>query len=152
MNPTLQRAVTSFYNLVYEAQAFATTMARIDTAETEHYAGRIEGLNWVLDRCQELEDMDTNLTPTTLQRVLSEVKSDLDHELSVQRREKGRRADGRLQLPAPGARGADPSGRCRADGRGADADRCSAGCRRGRRGAGHHVRRAAGLGLVHAGS
>jgi hypothetical protein len=42
-----------------------------------------------------LEDMDTNLTPTTLQRVLSEVKSDLDHELSVQRREKGRRADGR---------------------------------------------------------
>ena len=92
MNPTLQRAVTSFYNLVYEAQTFATTMARIDTAETEHYAGRIEGLNWVLDRCQELEDMDTNLTPTTLQRVLSEVKSDLDHELSVQRREKGRRA------------------------------------------------------------
>ena len=48
MNPTLQRAVTSFYNLVYEAQTFATTMARIDTAEQEHYAGRIEGLNWVL--------------------------------------------------------------------------------------------------------
>ena len=48
MNPTLQRAVTSFYNLVYEAQTFATTMSRIDTAEQEHYAGRIEGLNWVL--------------------------------------------------------------------------------------------------------
>ena len=30
-----------------------------------------------------------------VQRVLTEVKSDLDHELSVQRREKGRRADGR---------------------------------------------------------
>ncbi|HJT21463.1 conserved protein of unknown function [Nitrospira japonica] len=95
MNPTLQRAVTSFYNLVYEAQTFATAMARIDTAEQEHYAGRIEGLNWVLDRCQELEDMDANLTPSSLQRVLTEVKSDLDHELSVQRREKGRRADGR---------------------------------------------------------
>ena len=50
MNPTLQRAVTSFYNLVYEAQTFATTMSRIDTGEQEHYAGRIEGLNWVLDR------------------------------------------------------------------------------------------------------
>ena len=95
MNPTLQRAVTSFYNMVYEAQAFATTMSRLDTADQEHYAGRIEGLNWVLDRCQELEDMDTNLTPPSLQRVLSDVKSDLEHELSVQRREKGRRADGR---------------------------------------------------------
>lgn len=95
MNSSLQRAVTSFYNLIYEAQTFATAMARIDTAEQEHYAGRIEGLNWVLDRCQELEDMDTNLTPSSLQRVLGEVKSDLDHELSVQRREKGRRADGR---------------------------------------------------------
>ena len=95
MNPTLQRAVTSFYNLVYEGQAFATCMSRLDAAEQEHYAGRIEGLNWVLDRCQELEDMDTNLTPSSLQRVLSDVKSDLDHELSVQRREKGRRADGR---------------------------------------------------------
>ena len=95
MNPTLQRAVTSFYNLIYEAQTFATTMSRIDTAEQEHYAGRIEGLNWVLDRCQELEDMDANLTPSSLQRVLTEVKSDLDHELSVQRRERGRRADGR---------------------------------------------------------
>lgn len=95
MNPTLQRAVTSFYNLVYEAQAFATSMSRLDAAELEHYAGRIEGLNWVLDRCQELEDMDTNLTPSSLQRVLGDVKSDLDHELSVQRREKGRRADGR---------------------------------------------------------
>ncbi|MEW6545175.1 MAG: hypothetical protein AB1411_16410 [Nitrospirota bacterium] len=95
MNPTLQRAVTSFYNLVYEAQTFATTMARLDVADQEHYAGRIEGLNWVLDRCQELEDMDTNLTPSALQRLLSDVKSDLDHELSVQRREKGRRADGR---------------------------------------------------------
>ena len=95
MNPTLQRAVTSFYNLIYEAQAFATSMSWLDAAEQEHYAGRIEGLNWVLDRCQELEDMDTNLTPSSLQRVLSDVKSDLDHELSVQRREKGRRADGR---------------------------------------------------------
>jgi hypothetical protein len=95
MNPTLQRAVTSFYNLVYEAQTFATAIARIDTADQEHYTGRIEGLNWVLDRCQELEEMDTNLTPSTLQRVLGDVKSDLDHELSVQRREKGRRADGR---------------------------------------------------------
>ena len=95
MNPTLQRAVTSLYNLVYEAQTFATTMSRIDTAQQQPYAGRIEGLNWVLDRCQELEDMDANITPTTLQRVLTEVKSDLDHELSVQRREKGRRADGR---------------------------------------------------------
>src|SRR5947208_12409906 len=99
MNSTLQRAVTSFYNLVYEAQTFATTMARLDTADQEHYAGKIEGLNWVLDRCQELEDMDTNLTPTSLQRVLSDVKSDLDHELSVQRREKGRRADGREEPP-----------------------------------------------------
>jgi hypothetical protein len=95
MSSTLQRAVTSFYNLVYEAQTFATTMARLDSADQEHYAGRIEGLNWVLDRCQELEDMDSNLTPSSLQRLLSEVKSDLDHELSVQRREKGRRADGR---------------------------------------------------------
>ena len=95
MNPTLQRAVTSFYNLVYEGQAFATAMSRLDAAEQEHYSGRIEGLNWVLDRCQELEDMDANLTPSSLQRVLGDVKSDLDHELSVQRREKGRRADGR---------------------------------------------------------
>lgn len=95
MISTLQKAVTSFYNLVYEAQAFATTMSRIDTADQEHYTGKIEGLNWVLDRCQELEEMDTNLTPTSLQRVLSDVKSDLDHELSVQRRERGRRADGR---------------------------------------------------------
>ena len=95
MNSTLQRAVTSFYNLVYEAQTFATTMARIDVADQDHYAGRIEGLNWVLDRCQELEDMDANLTPASLQRILMDVKSDLNHELSVQRREKGRRADGR---------------------------------------------------------
>jgi hypothetical protein len=95
MNSTLQRAVTSFYNLVYEAQTFATTMARIDVADQDHYAGRIEGLNWVLDRCQELEDMDANLTPASLQRILTDVKSDLNHELSVQRREKGRRADGR---------------------------------------------------------
>lgn len=95
MISTLQKAVTSFYNLVYEAQAFATTMSRIDTVDQEHYAGKIEGLNWVLDRCQELEEMDANLTPTSLQRILSDVKSDLDHELSVQRRERGRRADGR---------------------------------------------------------
>jgi len=95
MNPTLQRAVTSFYNLVYEAQTFATAMARLDAADQEHYAGKIEGLNWVLDRCQELEEMDANLTPPSLHRLLTDVKSDLDHELSVQRREKGRRADGR---------------------------------------------------------
>ena len=95
MNPGLQRAVRSFYNLIYEAQTFATTISRIDAGEQEHYSGRIEGLNWVLDRCQELEDMDANLTASSLQRVLTEVKSDLDHELSVQRREKGRRADGR---------------------------------------------------------
>ncbi len=95
MSSTLQKAVTSFYNLIYEAQSFATSMSRIDLAEQEHYAGKIEGLNWVLDRCQEFEDMDTNITPSSLQRVLADVKSDLDHELSVQRREKGRRADGR---------------------------------------------------------
>jgi hypothetical protein len=95
MNSSLQRAVTSFYNLVYEAQTFATAMARVDVADSEHYAGRIEGLNWVLDRCQELEDMDANLTPASLQRILTDIKSDLNHELSVQRREKGRRADGR---------------------------------------------------------
>jgi hypothetical protein len=95
MNPALQRAVTSFYNLVYEAQAFATAMARLDTAEQEHYTGRIEGLNWVLDRCQELENLDANWTPSSLYRLLGDVKSDLEHELSVQRREKGRRADGR---------------------------------------------------------
>ena len=95
MSSPLQKAVTSFYNLIYEAQSFATSMSRIDIADQEHYAGKIEGLNWVLDRCQELEDMDTNITPSSLQRVLADVKSDLDHELSVQRREKGRRADGR---------------------------------------------------------
>jgi|CXWL01.1.fsa_nt_gi hypothetical protein len=95
MHSTLQRAVTSFYNLVYEAQSFATTIARIDTADHEHYAGRIEGLNWVLDRCQDLEDMDEAIAPSTLHRILSEVKSDLDHESSAQRREKGRRAEGR---------------------------------------------------------
>ena len=95
MSSPLQKAVTSFYNLIYEAQSFATSMSRIDLAEQEHYAGKIEGLNWVLDRCQEFEDMDTNITPSSLQRVLADVKSDLDHELSVQRREKGRRADGR---------------------------------------------------------
>src|SRR4029078_12894655 len=111
MNSTLQRAVTSFYNLVYEAQTFATTMARIDTAEQEHYAGRIEGLNWVLDRCQELEDMDTNLTPSSLQRVLTEVKSDLDHELSVQRRQKGRRDDARQSSLQRGEKGRGASGR-----------------------------------------
>jgi len=95
MNQSLQRAVKSFYNLIYEAQTFSTAMARIDTVEQEHYAGRIEGLNWVLDRCQGLEDTDANLATASLQRVLGEVKSDLEHELSVQRREKGRRADGR---------------------------------------------------------
>lgn len=95
MSSPLQKAVTSFYNLIYEAQSFATSMSRIDIADQEHYAGKIEGLNWVLDRCQEFEDMDTNITPSSLQRVLADVKSDLDHELSVQRREKGRRADGR---------------------------------------------------------
>jgi hypothetical protein len=95
MSSPLQKAVTSFYNLIYEAQSFATSMSRIDIADQEHYTGKIEGLNWVLDRCQEFEDMDTNITPSSLQRVLADVKSDLDHELSVQRREKGRRADGR---------------------------------------------------------
>ena len=95
MTSTLQRAVASFYNRIYEAQAFATTMSRIDMAEQEHYAGKIEGLNWVLDRCQELEDTDADQTPSSLQRTLGDVKSDLDHELGVQRREKGRRADGR---------------------------------------------------------
>jgi hypothetical protein len=64
MNPTLQRAVTSFYNLIYEAQTFATTMSRIDTAEQEHYAGRIEGLNWVLDRCHGCE-LDSLFPPAS---------------------------------------------------------------------------------------
>ena len=95
MNSTLHRAVASFYNLIYEAQAFASTMARIDLAEQERYLGRVEGLNWVLDRCQELEDVDMNLTTASLQKLLGDVKSDLEHELSIQRREKGRRADGR---------------------------------------------------------
>ena len=97
MNSTLHRAVSSFYNLIYEAQAFATTMARIDSADQDRYLGRVEGLNWVLDRCQDFEDVDTNLTTASLQRLLGDVKSDLDHELSVQRREKGRRADGRVE-------------------------------------------------------
>ncbi len=95
MNSTLHRAVASFYNLIYEAQAFASTMGRIDSAEQERYNGRVEGLNWVLDRCQELEDVDMNLTTASLQKLLGDVKSDLEHELSIQRREKGRRADGR---------------------------------------------------------
>ena len=95
MNSTLHRAVSSFYNLIYEAQAFATTMGRIDAAEQDRYLGRVEGLNWVLDRCQEFEDVDVNLTTASLQKLLGDVKSDLEHELSVQRREKGRRADGR---------------------------------------------------------
>ncbi|RMH08185.1 MAG: hypothetical protein D6704_03535 [Nitrospirae bacterium] len=95
MNSTLHRAVASFYNLIYEAQAFASTMARIDSADQDRYLGRVEGLNWVLDRCQEFEDVDMNLTTASLQKLLADVKSDLDHELSVQRREKGRRADGR---------------------------------------------------------
>ena len=95
MNSTLHRAVSSFYNLIYEAQAFATTMARIDSADQDRYLGRVEGLNWVLDRCQDFEDVDMNLTTASLQRLLGDVKSDLDHELPIQRREKGRRADGR---------------------------------------------------------
>ena len=95
MNSTLHRAVSSFYNLIYEAQAFATTMARIDSADQDRYLGRVEGLNWVLDRCQDFEDVDMNLTTASLQRLLGDVKSDLEHELSVQRREKGRRAGGR---------------------------------------------------------
>ena len=95
MTSTLQRAVASFYNLIYEAQAFASTMSRIDMADQEHYAGKIEGLNWVLDRCQELEDTDADQIPSSLKRTLGDVKCELDHELSVQRREKGRRADGR---------------------------------------------------------
>ena len=95
MNSTLHRAVASFYNLIYEAQAFASTMGRIDVTEQDRYLGRVEGLNWVLDRCQELEDVDMNLTTASLQKLLGDVKSDLEHELSIQRREKGRRADGR---------------------------------------------------------
>jgi len=95
MNSTLHRAVSSFYNLIYEAQAFATTMARIDSADQDRYLGRVEGLNWVLDRCQDFEDVDMNLTTASFQRLLGDVKSDLDHELSIQRREKGRRAGGR---------------------------------------------------------
>lgn len=95
MNSTLHRAVASFYNLIYEAQAFATTMSRIDSADQDRYLGRVEGLNWVLDRCQDFEDVDMNLTTASLQRLLGDVNSDLEHELSVQRREKGRRADGR---------------------------------------------------------
>ncbi len=95
MNSTLHRAISSFYNLIYEAQAFSTTMSRIDSADHERYLGRVEGLNWVLDRCQEFEDVDQNLTTPSLHKLLGDVKSDLDHELSVQRREKGRRADGR---------------------------------------------------------
>jgi hypothetical protein len=91
----MHRAVASFYNLIYEGQAFATSIGRIDTSEQERYFGRVEGLNWVLDRCQELEDVDMNLTTASLQKLLGDVKSDLEHELSVQRREKGRRADGR---------------------------------------------------------
>ena len=89
MNSTLHRAVSSFYNLIYEAQAFATTMARIDSADQDRYFGRVEGLNWVLDRCQELEDVDVNLTTASLQKLLGDVKSDLEHELSVQRLLKG---------------------------------------------------------------
>ena len=95
MNSTLHKAVASFYNLIYEGQAFATSMGRIDTADQDLYFGRVEGLNWVLDRCQELEDVDVNLTTASLQKLLGDVKSDLEHELSIQRREKGRRADGR---------------------------------------------------------
>ncbi|RMH37182.1 MAG: hypothetical protein D6690_03770 [Nitrospirae bacterium] len=95
MNSALHRAVVSFYNLIYDDQAFASSMGKIDVADQERYYGRAEGLNWVLDRCQELEDVDQNLTAASLQKLLSDVKSDLEHELSVQRREKGRRADGR---------------------------------------------------------
>lgn len=95
LNPTLHRAISSFYNLIYEAQAFATAMGRIDSVDQDRYVGRVEGLNWVLDRCQEFENVDQNLTTASLQKLLGDVKSDLDHELSIQRREKGRRADGR---------------------------------------------------------
>ena len=95
MNSALHRAVVSFYNLIYDDQAFASSMGKIDVADQERYYGRAEGLNWVLDRCQELEDVDLNLTTASLQKLLSDVKSDLEHELSIQRREKGRRADGR---------------------------------------------------------
>ena len=45
LNPTLHRAVSSFYNLIYEAQAFATAMGRIDSADQDRYVGRVEGLN-----------------------------------------------------------------------------------------------------------
>ena len=64
MNSTLHKAVSSFYNLVYEGQAFASSMGRIDSADQERYYGRVEGLNWVLDRCQEIEDVDMNLQLT----------------------------------------------------------------------------------------
>lgn len=70
-------------------------MGRIDSVDQDRYVGRVEGLNWVLDRCQEFENVDQNLTTASLQKLLGDVKSDLDHELSIQRREKGRRADGR---------------------------------------------------------
>ena len=95
MNSTLHKAVSSFYNLIYEGQSFASSMGKIDAADQERYFGRVEGLNWVLDRCQEIEDIDVNLTTASLQKLLGDVKSDLAHELSIQRREKGRRADGR---------------------------------------------------------
>lgn len=95
MNSTLHKAVSSFYNLIYEGQSFASSMGKIDAADQERYFGRVEGLNWVLDRCQEIEDIDVNLTTASLQKLLGDVKSDLEHELSIQRREKGRRADGR---------------------------------------------------------
>ena len=96
MNSSLQRAVTSFYNLIYEAQTFATAMARIDTGEQEHYSGRIEGLNWVLDRCQELEDMAVDHRRRSFEAAAGHRAQHVQrHELSVQRREKGRRADGR---------------------------------------------------------
>jgi len=95
MNSTIHRAVGSFYNLIYEAQAFSSSMGKIDIMDSDRYYGKVEGLNWVLDRCQELEDVDVNLTTASLRKLLGDVKSDLEHELSVQRREKGRRADGR---------------------------------------------------------
>jgi hypothetical protein len=41
MNSTLHRAVASFYNLIYEGQAFASTMGRIDLSEQERYLGRV---------------------------------------------------------------------------------------------------------------
>ena len=43
MNSTLHRAISSFYNLIYEAQAFSTTMSRIDSSDHDRYLGQGRG-------------------------------------------------------------------------------------------------------------